>query len=230
MNNVDDLAVDDRFYQVVKPNSPVEAIMIKARDRIYDDFIDLMRPTSTEKILDVGTSDVFNDAANVLERKYAYPENITAAGIGKPDGFQKEFPKIQYRQILPNQPLPFSDDAFDIATSNAVIEHVGSAQNQQFFVSELLRVARRVFITAPNGLFPVEHHTAIPLLHFWRPSFELACKLTKKEIWLDPSELMLVRRKTLLNLIPAHLKGRIGYTGIMMGPFSSNIYLKIARE
>ena len=38
---------------------------------------------------------------------------------------------------------------------------------------ELCRVAGRVFISVPNRYFPVEHHTAIPLLHFWDKGFEL---------------------------------------------------------
>ena len=70
--------------------------------------------------------------------------------------------------------MPFADKAFDIAVSNAVLEHVGAEQHQAAFVRELSRVARRVFISVPNRYFPVEHHTAIPLLHFWKRGFERA--------------------------------------------------------
>ena len=47
-------------------------------------------------------------------------------------------------------------------------------------------VHRRRFGRA--GYFPVEHHTAIPLLHFWKRGFELACKCLGKEAWADESE------------------------------------------
>jgi SAM-dependent methyltransferase len=64
--------------------------------------------------------------------------------------------------------LPFEDDAFDIAFSNAVLEHVGGRDEQRRFVHELCRVARRVFVSTPNRWFPVEAHTLLPLVH-WLP-------------------------------------------------------------
>ena len=57
--------VDGKYYQVVAPRSLSERLVIAARDRIYADFIRLCRPTPTDTILDVGVSDVVNDAANV---------------------------------------------------------------------------------------------------------------------------------------------------------------------
>ena len=68
--------------------------------------------------------------------------------------------------------MPFDDDTFDIATSNAVLEHVGSLENQLFFVHELCRVARRVFIVVPNRFFPIEHHTALPIVHYQDEFFQ----------------------------------------------------------
>src|SRR5215469_9369494 len=88
-------------------------------------------------------------------------------------------------RIPPNQPLPFADKGFAIATSNAVLEHVGSADHQALFVRELTRVARKVFISVPNRYFPVEYHTAIPFLHFWDASFTLACRALGKTDWAD---------------------------------------------
>jgi ubiquinone/menaquinone biosynthesis C-methylase UbiE len=67
-------------------------------------------------------------------------------------------------------PLPFWDNQFDVAHSSAVIEHVGSRKNQSDFLCELWRVARSgIFVTTPNRWFPVEFHTALPLVH-WLPS------------------------------------------------------------
>jgi len=73
---------------------------------------------------------------------------------------------VDYRRIEPNAPLPFNANSFDIATANAVLEHVGSFEKQVLFVGELCRVARRVFVTVPNKFFPVENHTALPLAHY----------------------------------------------------------------
>jgi len=65
-------------------------------------------------------------------------------------------------------PLPFADDEFDLAFSNATIEHAGTRAAQAEFVRELVRVARRSFVVTPNRWFPVELHTRLPFVH-WLP-------------------------------------------------------------
>jgi hypothetical protein len=218
---------DERYYEVVRPRSPAERLVVAARDRIYADFLRLIRPQAHETILDVGVSDVVNDAANMLERKDANPARITAAGLGEGSDFRAAFPQVAYRQVAANARLPFEDGQFDIAMSNAVIEHTGSRENQRFFVAELARVARRVFISAPNRYFPVEHHTAAPLLHYWRPTFGLFCRALGKDDWLDPENLILIGRRDLERFAPPGRRALCGYTGVRLGPFSSNMYLAL---
>ena len=220
--------VDEKYYEVIKSGGVAESALIKARDQIFKDFIDRMQPTPLSRILDVGVSDVISDAANVLERSYQFPEKVTACGVGECIEFQREFPSITYRRIEPNARLPFNDDAFDIATANAVLEHVGSHENQRLFVSELARVSRRAFITVPNRFFPIEHHTAIPLLHFTNGGFKVACSALGKTSWTDSETLILMTRKKLWRLagdLPRSVS--VGYTGLLLGPFSSNLYLAI---
>jgi hypothetical protein len=72
----------------VPAGSVAERLLIAARDRIFGDFVSRMRPAASDEILDVGVSDVINDAANVLERRYAHPQNITACGLGAGAGFK----------------------------------------------------------------------------------------------------------------------------------------------
>jgi hypothetical protein len=222
--------VDEQYYEVAAPRSWGERLVIVARDRIYDDMIRHCQPARNDTILDVGVSDVVNDAANMLERKYPHLDRITAAGLGDGGAFTAAFPAVTYRKIEANQPLPFADKAFDIAVSNAVLEHVGSRERQAAFVRELCRVAQRVFISVPNRYFPVEHHTAIPLLHFWTPSFELACKGLGKAEWADERNLILMSWQRLSALVPEGAVPVISHTGIMLGAFSSNLFLFIDRE
>ena len=221
--------VDERYYQAVNPRSAAERLMTVARDRIYDDFLRLIRPAPGETILDVGASDVITEAANTLERKYAHPEAITAVGLGAAADFQATFPKVRYRQIEANEPLPFPNDSFDVAMSNAVLEHVGSPRNQAAFVADLVRVARRVFISVPHRFFPVEHHTGLPLAHFTDTSFALACRALGKSEWTDPANLILMSKRRLAAAAPAGWRSAIGHTGLKLGPFSSNLYLVIDR-
>jgi SAM-dependent methyltransferase len=214
---------DEKYYRAVPPRSLGERLTVAARDRIYDDFIRCCAPRADDTILDVGVSDVVNDAANLLERKYPYPARITALGLGDGADFRVAFPAVTYRRIAPNAPLPFADRSFAIATSNAVLEHVGSAANQARFVAELMRVADRIFITVPHRYFPVEHHTAIPLLHYWDASFGAACRLLGKSEWADERNLILMSRRRLRALAPAGAV--IAATGLRLGPMSSNLLL-----
>ncbi|MCW7546054.1 class I SAM-dependent methyltransferase [Aurantimonas litoralis] len=142
-------------------------------------------------------------------------------GVG--DDFRKTYPQTPYTRIAPEKPLPFDDGTFDVATSNAVLEHVGSRENQRRFISELCRVAHTVFLTVPHRYFPVEHHTALPILHYSDTSFAVACRLIGKTYWLDETNLILMSKQHLTSLAPVNSK--IGYTGLRIGPFSSNLYL-----
>jgi hypothetical protein len=222
MSTANTSTFDEQYFQVVKPGSLAERLLRSARLNMYKDFIRLCRPDATTTILDVGVSDVVNDASNFLEQHHTHPGQITAAGIGAGQGVAEAYGLAGFVQIEPNAPLPFADKTFDIATSNAVIEHTGSREAQRAFFDELSRVSRQVFLTAPNRYFPVEHHTAIPLMHFWRPTFTLACKTLRKDEWLDPANLILTGIDDMKALTPA---GRVGYTGLPLGPFSSNMYI-----
>jgi hypothetical protein len=93
-------------------------------------------------------------------------------------------------------------------------------------VSELARVSKRVFITVPNRFFPIEPHTGIPLLHFTDRGFKVACWVLGKTSWTDSENLIFMTRKKLLRLAGEFAKKRtVGYTGLRLGPFSSNLYL-----
>src|SRR5215467_13414610 len=102
---------DEKYYQAAPPRSLGERLVVMARDRIYDDFLACCRPEPHHALLDVGVSDVVNDAANMLERKYPYPQRITAAGLGEAGDFQRAYPAVTYVRIEPNRPLPFADQA-----------------------------------------------------------------------------------------------------------------------
>ena len=96
----------------------------------------ICRPRRDNTILDIGASDVTGQVANALERRYPYSEQITAVGLGAAEGFRAAFPRVTYRQIEPNRSLPFADQSFDIVTSNAVLEHTGSLENQRRLIME----------------------------------------------------------------------------------------------
>lgn len=136
------------------------------RLRKYRTFIEQFRPTANTKILDVGASEKeYQKNANILEKKYPYPENITVLGRDIYKEFSKRYPRVK-TVTYQSGVFPFVEKKFDICWCNAVIEHVGDKERQEKFLREIRRVAKVAFITTPNKYFPIEVHTKIPLLHY----------------------------------------------------------------
>ena len=63
--------------------------------------------------------------------------------------------------------LPFGGHAFDIVFSNAVLEHVGSEDDQSAAAAEIARVGRHLLVMVPNRYWPIEVHTLLPFYQFW---------------------------------------------------------------
>jgi hypothetical protein len=56
----------------------------------------------------------------------------------------------------------FSDQSFDVAFSNSVIEHLFTFENQRRMASEIQRVGKRYWVQTPNFWFPMEPHFHVP--------------------------------------------------------------------
>ncbi len=79
--------------------------------------------------------------------------------------------------------LPFRDGAFDVVFSNSVIEHVGDAESQRRFASEIARVGRAYWVQTPNRWFPVEQHLLTPFIH-WLPQVWQRAIAPRFNVWL----------------------------------------------
>jgi ubiquinone/menaquinone biosynthesis C-methylase UbiE len=146
-------------------------VSARSRRRKLDLFLETMRPTAETTVIDVGVSDGGYGAdalgtANFFEALYPWPERITAVSTQHLTVFQQAFPKVTAVRA-DGRDLPFPDGAFDIAFSNAVVEHLPDLGSQRAFVHELCRVSRRAFVTTPNRWFPVDTHTLVPLAHWF---------------------------------------------------------------
>jgi len=155
-------------YSTMEAGSLADRVASRMRRIMFDRFL-ASGVEAQYSILDVGvTSDDKLEASNYLEAWYPLKERITACGIDDASFLESRYPGVSYVKA-DGRDLPFPDSHFDVVHSSAVLEHVGSHEQQKRFVSELARVAKHfVFLTTPNRWFPMEFHTVLPVLH-WLP-------------------------------------------------------------
>ena len=181
-------------YNVAQPDSLAVKVAGRQRRRMYERFLTQTGVTPNETILDVGvTSDQTYSSSNYLEAWYPHKSTITAAGIDDAKFLEDLYPGVRF--VFANGlELPFEDKSFDVVHSSAVMEHVGSSDNQHRFVKECCRVARRaVFITTPNRWFPVEFHTVLPLVHWLpKPTFRSLMRRIGHDFFADEANLNLM--------------------------------------
>ena len=175
-------------------------------------FMETIRPGAETRVVDVGVGDTgfgtepgVASSHNFFEALYPWPERITAVSDVPLPNFAQEFPAIT-TVTASGTDLPFEDDAFDVAFSNAVVEHVGGRDEQRRFVAELCRVAPRVFLSTPNRWFPLETHTLVPFVH-WLPrtTADRAFEALGKDNW---ERIELLSKRELLELFPPQVKAR----------------------
>jgi SAM-dependent methyltransferase len=204
-------------------------ISYNARLRMYRTFIELMKPKSTDKILDVGvTPDKNLPESNFFEALYPYTSMITATSIEDAKCLEQFYPGLHFVQTE-KLSLPFADQSFDIVVSFAVIEHVGQASEQSLFVRELLRVGKQIFLTTPNRFFPIEVHTFLPLIH-WLPQalHQKILRLLNMHFWSKTENLNLLDENSLKSLFPPEVNVTVFHNRTC--GFSSNLLAVVNRQ
>jgi SAM-dependent methyltransferase len=181
--------------------SAAQQLSVANRERKWRLFLETIAPNPAMTLLNVGYTDrEFSPADNLLEKRYPHPERITALGIEEPTEYSRRYPAVHVVKYDGTR-FPFPDKAFDVCWSNAVLEHVGGADRQRLFLSEIARVARRAFVTTPNRYFPVEVHTLTPLLHYLPKSlFDRYLKMTGRS-WAAGSYMHLLSERDLRHLL-----------------------------
>jgi SAM-dependent methyltransferase len=190
-------------------------VSMRSRKRKLQLFLDLLQPGPETTVVDVGITDApFGSGStdNFFEALYPWPERITGVGQTELDRFSAAFPQVRAVRA-DGRDLPFADAEFDVAFSNAVVEHVaGGREGQRQFVHELCRVGRHVFVTTPNRHFPLEVHTLLPFVH-WLPKVPRERLLPFDDV-LDP-----LSAKDLAALFPYRVRViNTGMTLIAIGP------------
>jgi hypothetical protein len=197
-------------YNLAAPDSLAIRVSTRVRTQMFQTFTLEFQPSPQDTLLDIGvTSDRTYENSNYLEALYPYKERITAAGIDDGKFLEVLYPGVTFVQADALD-LPFEDASFDLVHSSAVLEHVGSYENQARMIAECLRVARRgVCLTTPNRWFPIEFHTQLPLIHWLpKPMHRAICRATGYGFYAEESNLNLMTKSDLLRLAPQHANWR----------------------
>jgi SAM-dependent methyltransferase len=195
--------IPNKQYNLASPNSVPVRIAGYQRRIMYDRFIIETGIREQDTVLDVGvTADRSYESSNYLEAWYPHKSTITAVGIDDASFLAQLYPGIRFLKAN-GLKLPFSDLAFDIVHSSAVLEHVGSFENQIQLVQECCRVARKsIFLTTPNRWFPIEFHTILPFVHWLpKPVFRQFMRRSGRGFFAEESNLNLLDARNLASIV-----------------------------
>jgi ubiquinone/menaquinone biosynthesis C-methylase UbiE len=165
-------------------------------------FIFLFQINKSTKIIDIGGTPI----------NWQYIEanpNLLLVNIFMPKVLNKKFKYL----VADGKQLPFVNQAFDIAYSNSVIEHLCDFEEQLKFADEVQRIGKKYYVQTPNKYFPVEPHYITPFIHFFPKSVQkkllryfsiwgLITKPSKESIEKIVNEINLLGPKEMKKLFP----------------------------
>jgi hypothetical protein len=146
-------------------NSLCDNVFILFRRRRMGRFFALLTPSQDIRLLDIGGTPQTWISESIDSPQFSVTLiNIRSNGKIEDDRF--------HSMEGDATELPFADNAFDIAFSNSVIEHVGTWERQQAFAREARRVARKLWIQTPARSFPIEAHLLAPYIQYLPKSLQ----------------------------------------------------------
>ena len=173
----------------------------KSRQRKYRLFLQLIRPASDMRILNVGATGTQLGLAEQFESFYGEHSHIVGGGISYAEAqdYRASFPGVQ-AMVFDGCALPFRDKSFDIVYSNAVLEHLPGGDYVERFAREVQRVGKGWFITTPNLWYPIEPHYHLPFVQFLPEHTQR--RLVQRLSKVPYDNLQLLTRKKMRALFP----------------------------
>jgi SAM-dependent methyltransferase len=139
----------------------------RSREKKYALFLEWLRPWPEARILNVGVSGSSIGLAEQFESFYPHLGRVVGGGLAHADvlDYARSFPRAR-AVVFDGVRLPFADKSFDIVYSNAVLEHLPSAERVRRLAAEVRRVGRGWFVATPNRWYPIEPHYHLPFVQF----------------------------------------------------------------
>jgi len=205
-----------------------------AREKMYTRFMRFAQPTPEDLVLDVGVTPYNEFPNNYFEKLYPWTANLTMCSVEDASHLEQEFPGSRFVRNEPGKPLPFRDAQFDIVFCNAVLEHVGGTDvgGQAFFLDELIRIGKKIFLTTPNRWYPIEFHTVLPLVHWLpQPLHQRILRLLGMDFYAQTDNLSLLSAGKLKRMMNSVKYENLTWTisSIRLLGIPSNIILTITR-
>ena len=218
--------MSNNYHQGIAKFKISTFLLKKIRQEMFNFFLKKFEISEDVKIADYGSSKQESEDSNFFIKQYPYKENITSLSIFDNRSLSKHFPNIVIKIIKKDEKLQFEDNYFDILVCNAVLEHFSSKEILLKNIKEMSRVSKNLFITLPNYLFPIEHHTCIPLLHYLpKKIFRLFIKKIGFDFYSKKENLNFYSKKSIKKLLNkgTNENFKFYHTGLKLGLFSSNI-------
>jgi hypothetical protein len=174
---------------------------LQMRRKMYDFLENAVDGVRGKKFLDHGsTPETTRQASNCLIRWLLEDDaKVYACSPEEISHLAAFFPGLL---VLDWPPTPSQVEGIDYIISSAVIEHVGNEQSQIEYVSSLLRLCPRLFITTPNRYHWLEFHTRLPLLHWLPRSWHRAVlNLIGMKFWAREKNLRLLAEDEFARII-----------------------------
>jgi hypothetical protein len=196
---------DDQGIDYFNRKHPLNSVQIRAslrvRRQIFDWFVEKIGGTEGKVFLDHGsTPDTERGDSNCFIRfLHEAHARVYAASPEDVKKLERIFPGI----TVENWPLePTKMEKIDYLISSAVIEHVGSEEDQINFIANLFRFHAGVLLTTPNRSHWLEFHTKLPLIHWLpRPLHRVILNILGQSDWARESHLRVISKNELSSYI-----------------------------